>query len=153
AKRWLEQRLRETPKTVLFVSHDRELLARVADRIVTVEGNTAWVHGGGFESYHEARAHKHERMAELRRRWEEEHQRLKERVRILQQQAKISEVMAAKYRVMLARLERFEAAGPPPDKPEEQSVSMRLRGGRTGKRAIMCEELELTGLMKPFDSE
>ncbi len=46
----------ETAKTVLFVSHDRELLARVADRIVTVEGGTTWVHGGGFASYHEARS-------------------------------------------------------------------------------------------------
>ena len=72
-KRWLEERLLQTPKTVLFVSHDRELLARVADRIVTLEGGTAWTHGGGFASYHEARTAKHERMAELRRRWEEEH--------------------------------------------------------------------------------
>jgi ATPase subunit of ABC transporter with duplicated ATPase domains len=37
AKRWLEDRLVETPKTVLFVSHDRELLARTATRIVTLE--------------------------------------------------------------------------------------------------------------------
>src|SRR5580698_9734368 len=58
-KRWLEERLRETAKTVLFVSHDRELLDRVADRIVTVEGGTTWVHGGGFGSYHRARADKH----------------------------------------------------------------------------------------------
>src|SRR5881628_3741846 len=29
-KRWLEQRLRESAKTVLFISHDRELLARSA---------------------------------------------------------------------------------------------------------------------------
>ncbi len=36
-KRWLEERLRETKKTVLFVSHDRELLARAADKIVSVE--------------------------------------------------------------------------------------------------------------------
>jgi ATPase subunit of ABC transporter with duplicated ATPase domains len=153
SKLWLEQRLIETPKTVLFVSHDRELLARVADRIVTVEGGTTWVHGGGFASYHEARAHKHERMAELRRRWEEEHKRLKDLVRTLQQQAKISEVMAQKYRVMAARLERFEAAGPPPDKPEDERVTMRLRGGRTGKRAVICEQLELTGLMGAFDAE
>ena len=152
-KRWLEERLLETRKTVLFVSHDRELLARVADRIVTVEGATTWVHGGGFASYHEARAHKHERMAELRRRWEEEHKRLKDLVRTLQQQAKISEAMAQKYRVMAARLERFEAAGPPPDKPEDERVAMRLRGGRTGVRAVMCEQLELTGLMRPFDTE
>ena len=30
---------------------------------------------------------------------------------------------------------------------------MRLRGGRTGKRAIVVTDLELTGLMKPFDAE
>jgi ATPase subunit of ABC transporter with duplicated ATPase domains len=152
-KRWLEQRLRETPKTVLFVSHDRELLATVADRVITVEGGTTWVHGGGFASYHEARTHRHERMAELRRRWDEEHARLKELVRSLSQQAKVSEVMAQKYRVMTRRLERYEAEGPPPDKPEDQRVTMRLRGGRTGVRAIMAEELELSGLMQPFDVE
>jgi ATPase subunit of ABC transporter with duplicated ATPase domains len=152
-KRWLEQRLRETPKTVLFVSHDRELLATVADRVITVEGNTAWVHGGGFASYHEARSHRHERMAELRRRWDEEHTRLKELVRTLQQQAKVSEAMAAKYRAMCTRLEKFEAAGPPPDKPVEQRVRKRLAGGRTGVRAITCTGLELTGLMRPFDAE
>jgi ATPase subunit of ABC transporter with duplicated ATPase domains len=152
-KRWLEQELRATPKTVLFVSHDRELLANVADRIVTVEGNTAWVHGGGFASYHEARSHRHERMAELRRRWEEEHKRLKDLVRTLQQQAKYYDSMAPKYRVMARRLERFEQAGPPPDKPTEQEVRMRLRGGRTGVRAITCAGLELSGLMQPFDAE
>ncbi len=37
-KRWLEERLRESVKTILFVSHDRELLARTAGRILTVEG-------------------------------------------------------------------------------------------------------------------
>ncbi|MCW2597035.1 MAG: transporter related protein, partial [Jatrophihabitans sp.] len=152
-KRWLEQRLRETPKTILFVSHDRELLATVADRVITVESGTTWVNGGGFASYHEARTHRHERMAELRRRWDEEHARLKELVRSLSQQAKVSEVMAQKYRVMTRRLERYEAEGPPPDKPEDQRVTMRLRGGRTGVRAIMAEELELSGLMQPFDVE
>jgi ATPase subunit of ABC transporter with duplicated ATPase domains len=152
-KRWLEERLRQSPKTVLFVSHDRELLASVADRIVTIEGGTAWVHGDGFATYHETRAAKHERMAELRRRWDEEHARLKELVRTLQQQAKVSESMAAKYRAMCTRLEKFEAAGAPPDKPVEHKVTMRLRGGRTGVRAVTCAGLELTGLMRPFDTE
>ncbi|HEY2299901.1 MAG TPA: ABC-F family ATP-binding cassette domain-containing protein [Jatrophihabitans sp.] len=152
-KRWLEDRLRQTPKTVLFVSHDRELLAAVADRVVTLEGGTAWVHGGGFASYHETRAARHERMAELRRRWDEEHKRLKDLVRTLQQQAKISEAMASKYHAMCTRLEKFEAAGPPPDKPTEHKVAMRLRGGRTGVRAVTCQALELTGLMRAFDCE
>jgi ATPase subunit of ABC transporter with duplicated ATPase domains len=119
-KRWLEERLLETRKTVLFVSHDRELLARVADRVVTVEGGTAWVHGGGFASYHEARTARHDRMAELRRRWDEEHQRLIDLVRTLQQQAANSPDMASRYSAMQTRLAKFEAAGPPPDRPPEQ---------------------------------
>ncbi len=152
-KRWLEERLLETRKTVLFVSHDRELLARVADRVVTVEGGTAWVHGGGWGGYADARAARHDRMAELRRRWEEEHERLVELVRTLQQQAANSPDMASRYRAAQTRLARFEAAGPPPDRPPEQRVTMRLRGGRTGVRAVVAEQLELTGLMRPFDME
>jgi ATPase subunit of ABC transporter with duplicated ATPase domains len=92
-------------------------------------------------------------MAEVRRRWEEEHARLKELVRTLQQQAKISPDMASRYRAMQTRLARFEAEGAPPDKPEEQNVTMRLRGGRTGLRAVTVDRLELTGLMKPFSAE
>jgi ATPase subunit of ABC transporter with duplicated ATPase domains len=152
-KRWLEQRLRETPKTVLFVSHDRELLARTADRVVTVEAHSTWVHGGGFGTYAAAREARLERLDELHRRWDEEHERLRELVRTLQQQAKISPDMASRYRAMQTRLARFEAAGPPPERPVEQQVAMRLRGGRTGVRALTCVGLELTGLMRPFDLE
>ena len=76
-KTWLEQQLRETPKTVLLISHDRELLNQCASHVVSVElgaaGNTAWVHGGGFASFHEARADRFSRLEELRRRWDEEH--------------------------------------------------------------------------------
>jgi len=152
-KRWLEGRLRETPKTVLFVSHDRELLARTADRVVTVEAHSTWVHGGGFGTYAAAREHRLERLDELHRRWDEEHERLKELVRTLQQQAKISPDMASRYRAMQTRLAKFEAAGPPPERPVEQQVAMRMRGGRTGVRALTCVGLELSGLMKPFDLE
>ena len=45
-KRWLETRLRESAKSVLYVCHDRELLARTADQVVTVEGGSAWTHPG-----------------------------------------------------------------------------------------------------------
>jgi len=152
-KRWLEERLRSTPKTVLFVSHDRELLAEVADRVVTLEGGLAWVHGGGFASYHEARRDRHAQMARLRKAWDEEHARLIELTRTLQQQAKISPKMASRYHAMQTRLAKFEAEGPPPDEPEDQNITMRLRGGRTGVRAVVVEDLELTGLMTPFSAE
>nr|MBA2445432.1 ABC-F family ATP-binding cassette domain-containing protein [Nocardioidaceae bacterium] len=58
-KLWLEEWLRDSPKTVLFVSHDRQLMANAATRVVTVElgsaGNTVWTHPGGFSTYHQAR--------------------------------------------------------------------------------------------------
>ena len=157
AKRWLEERLVETPKTVLYVSHDRELLARTATRVVTLElgaaGNTAWVHGGGFTSYHDARRDRFARLEELRRRWDEEHAKLKQFVLAMKQKATYNDGMASRYQAALTRLRRFEEAGPPQAVPREQDVRMRLAGGRTGKRAVVCERLELTGLMRPFDLE
>ncbi|SDS19909.1 ABC-F family ATP-binding cassette domain-containing protein [Microterricola viridarii] len=156
-KRWLEQQLRETPKTVLLVSHDRELLARAADRIVTIElgaaGNTAWVHGGSFEGYHAARDARFERLDELRRRWDEQRQALKTLVQTLKVKAKYNDGLASRYQAAQTRLRRFEDAGPPEERPPAQAVTMRLRGARTGKRAIVGEQLELSGLMKPFDLE
>jgi ATPase subunit of ABC transporter with duplicated ATPase domains len=152
-KRWLESRLASCGKAVLLVSHDRELLASAATHVVTLEGGTTWVHGGGFATWHAAREARWDRMAELRRRWDEEHAKLKELVRTLQQQAMISDAMAARYRAAQTRLRKFEEAGPPPLPPRAERVKPRLRGGRTGLRAITCQSLELTGLMRPFDLE
>ena len=157
AKRWLEQQLRATPKTVLLVSHDRELLARAADRIVTLEvggaGSSAWVHGGGFRTYHQAREDRMERLDELRRRWDEQHAKLKALVATLRVKATNSDDMASRYRAAQTRLRKFEEAGPPQERPREQDLQLRLRGSRTGKRVVVAEQLELAGLMKPFDLE
>ncbi|MFD6874235.1 MULTISPECIES: ABC-F family ATP-binding cassette domain-containing protein [unclassified Streptomyces] len=156
-KRWLEERLKETRKTVLFVSHDRELLARVAQKIVAVEpgpaGSDVWVHGGGFATFHEGRRERFARFDELKRRWDEKHAQLKRLVADMQQYASRSDVMASRYHAAQTRLRKFEEAGPPPEPPREQEITMRLRGGRTGVRAVTCEDVELTGLMKPFSLE
>jgi ATPase subunit of ABC transporter with duplicated ATPase domains len=156
-KRWLEDQLKATKKTVLFVSHDRELLSRAADRIVSLEpspaGADAWVHGGGFATFHDARRERFARFEELRRRWDEKHAQLKKLVLTLRNQAASSPDMASRYRAAQTRLKKFEEAGPPPEPPREQDITMHLRGGRTGLRAVTCEGLELTGLMKPFDLE
>ncbi|GAA1612685.1 ABC-F family ATP-binding cassette domain-containing protein [Leucobacter chromiireducens] len=156
-KRWLEDRLRSSDKSVLFISHDRELLARSATAIVTLElgaaGNTAWTHPGSFASYHAARAARFERLEELRKRWDEERQKLKNLVQMYKDKAAYNADMASRYRAAQTRLARFEAVGPPEEQPREQDLAMRLTGGRTGKKAIVCRELELTGLMLPFDLE
>ena len=157
AKRWLEERMADSPKTILYVSHDRELLARTASHVVTVElggaGNTVWMHGGGFAGYHAARTERFSRLEELRRRWDEEHQKLKTLVTTLRQKAAYNDGMASRYQAAVTRLAKFEAAGPPQEVPQQQDVRMRLRGARTGKRAVVCDQLELTGLMQPFDLE
>ncbi|RCS62086.1 ATP-binding cassette domain-containing protein [Microbacterium sp. JB110] len=156
-KRWLEEQLRATGKGVLYVSHDRELLARTATSIVTLElgaaGNTAWTHPGGFDTYYRARGQRFERLDELRRRWDEEHAKLRALMLMYKQKAAYNSDMASRYRAAQTRLTRFEEAGPPQEQPREQRLQMRLRGGRTGKQVLTCEALELTGLMRAFDFE
>ena len=157
SKRWLEQVVAETKKSILFVSHDRELLQNTATRIVALEqgvnGNTAWVHGAKFDTWHEARKARNERFAELLLRWEQEHQRLIDLVRTLQVQAASSPDMANKYHAMQTRLRKFEEAGAPEAPPIEQDVKVGLRGGRTGLRALTFENLSLANLTEPFNFE
>ncbi|MGB2947887.1 MAG: ATP-binding cassette domain-containing protein [Rhodococcus sp. (in: high G+C Gram-positive bacteria)] len=156
-KRWLERTIRESDKSVLFISHDRELIAAAATRIVTLEpginGATSWVHGGGFGTYYDAREDRNARLDELRRRWDEERVKLRALVLRLREKAKFNDGVAARYHAAQTRLARFEDAGPPEAVPVKQKVTVRLHGGRTAKRALVCTSLELTGLMKPFDTE
>jgi len=156
-KKWLEDQLNETKKTVLYVSHDRELLANTAKQIVTLElghaGNSVWIHGGGFASHGQARKDRFARLEELRRRWDEEHQKIKDLVQMLKVKAKFNDGLASRYQAAQTRLKKFEEIGPPQEIPIEQNVKMRLKGGRTGKRAVVCEKLSLTGLVEPFNLE
>ncbi|MFD1716579.1 ABC-F family ATP-binding cassette domain-containing protein [Georgenia deserti] len=156
-KRWLEDQLRASDKGVLFISHDRELLARTATQIASLEpgapGSTAWVHTGSFATFPQARAERMSRLEELRRRWDEEHAKLRQLVAMYKQKAAYNSDMAARLQAARTRLAKFEEAGPPQAVTLEQHVDMRLRGGRTGKRAIVCERLALEGLTQPFDLE
>ena len=156
-KQWLERKLAATTKAVLLISHDRELLANAARRIVTLEpgaaGAVAWVHGGSFATYHQARDDRNSRLEELRRRWDEEHAKLKALVLMYKTKAAFNDGLASRYQAAQTRLAKFEEAGPPQAVPQTQRVSMRLAGGRTAKRALVCRRLELTGLMQPFDLE
>ncbi|OCC19767.1 ABC transporter [Prescottella equi] len=156
-KRWLEKTISESSKVVLFVSHDRELIANAATHIVTLEpgisGATSWTHGAGLASYHQAREDRNARFEELRRRWDEEHAKLRALVLRLREKAKFNDGVAARYHASQTRLAKFEEAGPPEAIPLQQKVTVRLAGGRTAKRALVCQDLELTGLMKHFDTE
>jgi ATPase subunit of ABC transporter with duplicated ATPase domains len=157
AKRELEQALIASPKTVLFVSHDRELLNQVPTRIASLEpgaaGATLWVHSAPFSTYQQAREDRYARLDEMRKRWDEEQKKLRALVLMYKQKASYNSDMASRYQAAQTRLARFEAAGPPEARPVVRKMRMRLTGGRTAKRALVCRQLELTGLMAPFDLE
>ncbi|OHT87621.1 ABC-F family ATP-binding cassette domain-containing protein [Mycobacteroides saopaulense] len=157
AKRWLEERLAESTKTILFVSHDRELINRAAGQVATLEptrsGSTLWVHPGSFATYHQAREDRNAKLAELRRRWDEQRAALRDLVVMYRQKAAYNSDMASRLQAAETRLRRFDEAGPPEAVPLRQNVRMRLSGGRTAKRAVIAQNLELSGLTKPFDAE
>ena len=160
-KRWLEDQLIASPKTVLFVSHDRELLNRVATRIATLEPGGAG-HAAGCTR---AASTPTTRPAATGSPAGGATQALGRGARQAQgsgemykQKAAYNDGMASRYQAAQTRLAKFHEAGPPENLPLQQNVTMRLRGGRTAKRAVVCERLELSGaeppaLMKPFDLE
>ncbi|MEY2416420.1 MAG: hypothetical protein QOH53_1754 [Ilumatobacteraceae bacterium] len=152
-KRWLEAELRASRKTMLFVSHDREMLAATATKIVTVEASGAWTHGSGFAGYHEARQARLENREHALALYEDERKRLEEIVVVMRQRAKISEKFAPRLKAAESRLRQFLERSDAPELVREQRIDMRLGGARTGKRALAVRQLELHGLTDPFDLE
>ena len=152
-KRWLEGDLRATTKTVLYVSHDRELLAATSTRVVTLEGRGAWTHGASFATWHQAHQDRLSRLDDEHRRWADERKRLVEHVREMKRRASLNDANARRADAAESRLRHYDEAGPPPERPKDQRISMRLDGGRTGRRAVVIEGLELVGLTYPFDAE
>jgi ATPase subunit of ABC transporter with duplicated ATPase domains len=152
-KRWLEGELRASRKTMLFVSHDRELLAASATKIVTVEASGAWTHGSGFADYHEARQARLENREHALAVFEDERKRLEELVIEMRRRAKISDTFAPRLKAAESRLRQFLERTEAPELVREQRIDMRLGGARTGKRALAVRQLELDGLTDPFDLE
>ena len=150
---WLEGALRACPKTILLISHDRQLLAAVAQRVVTLEGRTAWVHGASFATWHEAREHRLARIDDEHRQWQEERKRMQASLVEYRRRASMgSDKFASRVRATKSKIERFEA-DPPRERVVDHQVTMRLGGDRTGTRVSVCEQLELHGLTDPFDTE
>ena len=152
-KRWLEDAIAASSKTVLFVSHDRTVLDRAATRIVTLEGRAAWTHHGGFSSYAVSRDARVDRLDQDHRRYEAEHRRLSDMVKEMRRKSAYNDNWASKARSAQHRLDRFEEREKPPEKADVQNVRMRIEGGRTGKVALRVTGLSIAGIVGPFDAE
>jgi len=55
---WLETYLRRYPKTLLLVSHDRDLLNRVPERIIHLERLKLYSYSGGYDDFERVRREK-----------------------------------------------------------------------------------------------
>ena len=53
---WLEDYLKRYPHTVLLVSHDRDLLNKVVDKIIHLEALKLTVYSGGYDTFEKTRA-------------------------------------------------------------------------------------------------
>ena len=153
AKVALEERLVACDKTILVISHDRELLSRSASAILTLEGNGCWLHPGSYGTYAAAREDRQQRLKDARRHWQEEEQRLRELVRTFKERAKYSPDWAQRAKAMETRWRRFVDAGEPPPPVRTQSVVMKMRGGDSARRVIDLRRLSIAGLVRAFDAE
>ena len=71
----------------------------------------------------------------------------------MRRRAKIADNFAPKLKAAESRLRQFEERAERPPEVREQKIDVRLGGARTGKRAVIIEDLELHGLTDPFDVE
>ncbi|HZO28191.1 MAG TPA: ATP-binding cassette domain-containing protein [Chloroflexota bacterium] len=142
-KRWLEQMIETSPRTILMVSHDRELLARSTRKIVTLEGFGAWVHGNSFATYYEAREARQDRLEDALQRWNEEERRLFRHMRMMKQRAAISDANASQANAAETRWKKFVDLGPPQAPTRDQRIRMRLRGSESGRQVVACSALHL----------
>jgi ATPase subunit of ABC transporter with duplicated ATPase domains len=153
AKRELEEQLRESKKTVLAISHDRDLLCGAVNIILTLEGNGAWLHHGSYTTYPEARKARQQKLGDALARWNEEEKRLRELTRIFKERARYSPDLAKRAAAFETRWHRFRDAGPPPPPIAEQQINVRLRGADSARRVLDLRAVGISGLVKPFTDE
>jgi ATPase subunit of ABC transporter with duplicated ATPase domains len=153
AKLALERRIRESKKTVVMISHDREVLKGAARSIVTLEGNGAWVHGGSYATYPQAREDRQRRLGDAVKRWHDEERRLYRLMKALKERARYSSDWAKKADAAETRWRRFRDPGPPPSPVIDAAITVRMRGGDSARRVLDLRELGIAGLVSPFSEE
>jgi ATPase subunit of ABC transporter with duplicated ATPase domains len=153
AKLALERQIRGCKRTVLVISHDREVLTGAVDAIVTLEGSGAWVHPGPYATYRAARDERQRRLGDAVKRWHAEERRLFALMKTFKERARYSSDWAKKADAAETRWRRFRAPGPPPPPVGDRSITVRIRGGDSARRVLDLRALELTGLVDAFSDE
>jgi ATP-binding cassette subfamily F protein 3 len=140
---WLERTLVDHPGALLFVSHDRDFIEAVADRVVELAHRTATEYVGAFSDFVEQRAL---RMQGLRAAQKQQQRELADTERFVERfRYKASKAKQVQSRVKkLDKIERIEV-------PEDQDPKVRF--GFPPPRRASRVVAELTGVGKSFDGQ
>jgi ATP-binding cassette subfamily F protein 3 len=76
AAMWLEEHLRRYPRTLLLISHDRDFLNAVPEKICHLEGRRLTVYQGGYDPFERQRREKLILLEKARARQEQERARI-----------------------------------------------------------------------------
>jgi ATPase subunit of ABC transporter with duplicated ATPase domains len=153
AKLQLERQVRAAKRTVLMISHDREVLSGAVDSILTLEGNGAWLHGGPYSTYPAAREERQRRLGDAVKRWHDEERRLFRLMKTFKERARYSSDWAKKAAAAETRWRRFRDGGPPPAPVLDSSIVIRMRGGDSARRVLDLRSLAISALVSPFSDE
>jgi ATP-binding cassette subfamily F protein 3 len=105
---WLEDWIRASPAMVLLVSHDREFLDSVVDRVVHVHGGNATLYTGNYSAFEAARA---EALAQQGRAYERQQQEVA-RIQRFVERFRYKATKARQAQSRLKTLERMERIAP-----------------------------------------
>ena len=153
AKLELERRIAASKKTIVLISHDRDLLGAATDSILTLEANGTWTHGGSYRTYPEARERRQQLLGDRLDQWKREERRLFQYYKIMKQRAAISDANAKRADAAETRWKRFVDVGPPPAPVKDQQIQVRIPGGDSARIVVRMRDIAIEGLVRPFEDE
>jgi ATP-binding cassette subfamily F protein 3 len=113
---WLQEFLRAYPRTLIVVSHDREVLNRVAGEILHLDGGKLTLYSGGYDRFEEVRRMRAELDDKHRRRQEAERAHIRAFVDRFRYKA-------SKARQAQSRLKMLERMKPIAEPRDDGSIS------------------------------
>src|ERR687895_117987 len=153
AKLELERRIAGSKKTVVLISHDRDLLAASTNAILTLEANGTWMHGGSYRTYPEAREKRQQLLGDRLEQWKREERRLFRFYKLMKQRAAQNDGNAKRADAAETRWRRFVEIGPPPAPVRDQQIQVRIAGADSARIVVRLRDLAIDGLVRRFEEE
>jgi ATP-binding cassette, subfamily F, member 3 len=142
---WLETWLREYPGTLLLITHDREFLDRVINRVVNLEHGQAHAYRGNYSAFEEQRSSELAEQSALYTRQQREIKHMESFVERFR--AKASKARQAQSRLKaLERMQRiapahvdspFEFSFAPPDKLPRPLMTLEDQSASYGEHVVL----------------